>query len=86
MGMDHHCPWMNNCIGIKNQKAFLLFNYYTSVTGMYAVVRALIELIFCYRNPDECLTLHAPWVKALVIVAMFLCCLFVCFTSCMLID
>lgn len=23
--MDHHCPWMNNCIGAKNQKHFMLF-------------------------------------------------------------
>ncbi len=23
--MDHHCPWMNNCIGQFNQKQFLLF-------------------------------------------------------------
>ena len=23
--MDHHCPWMNNCIGALNQKHFMLF-------------------------------------------------------------
>jgi palmitoyltransferase len=36
--MDHHCPWINNCIGFWNRKYFLLLLIYVFFTTYYIAI------------------------------------------------
>ena len=47
--MDHFCPWMNNAIGAKNQKHFILFLVYSDIAaGLMYVALALQLVAVCF--------------------------------------
>ena len=48
--MDHHCPWVNNCVGIGNQKLFLHFLMWVNVTCIYSLVLVVSKFVMCSHH------------------------------------
>mmetsp|Transcript_6460 Transcript_6460/g.14923 ORF Transcript_6460/g.14923 Transcript_6460/m.14923 type:complete len:493 (-) Transcript_6460:265-1743(-) len=43
MRYDHHCIWINNCVGINNHKYFLLVGFYSMLATVFAFLTTLSE-------------------------------------------
>ena len=48
---DHHCPWINNCVGVDNHGVFMLF-LISMLTLLGTTLISLVLNFDCYKNYD----------------------------------
>nr|XP_005999059.1 PREDICTED: palmitoyltransferase ZDHHC3 [Latimeria chalumnae]XP_014345714.1 PREDICTED: palmitoyltransferase ZDHHC3 [Latimeria chalumnae]XP_014345715.1 PREDICTED: palmitoyltransferase ZDHHC3 [Latimeria chalumnae]XP_014345716.1 PREDICTED: palmitoyltransferase ZDHHC3 [Latimeria chalumnae] len=82
--MDHHCPWVNNCVGENNQKYFVLFTMYIALISLHALIMVGFHFLYCFEEDwTKCSSFSPPTTVVLLILLCFEGLLFLIFTAVM---
>jgi hypothetical protein len=62
---DHHCPWINNCVGVKNHNWFILYitaQYLLLLDSLAITLYAIVTFQPIPTEEDQASFLyHGPW-------------------------
>ncbi|XP_064640191.1 palmitoyltransferase ZDHHC3-like [Lineus longissimus] len=66
--MDHHCPWVNNCVGENNQKFFVLFTLYICLISFHALYMAISHFVMCVGSDWKDCTRYSPAATTVLLI------------------
>lgn len=47
--MDHHCPWMGNCVALRTHKYFLCYLFWTIISCLHVGISSTLIIGVDYR-------------------------------------
>lgn len=66
---DHHCPFIDNCLGTRNHKYFLIFIFSYLTYSLLVIVCTLKHVVVIVKDPDNHLG-DIPWTSLLFILVV----------------
>ncbi|KAJ1952001.1 palmitoyltransferase for Vac8p [Dipsacomyces acuminosporus] len=75
--MDHHCPWLNNCVGFHTQKAFLLFIFHGSLYCSTTFVTSVVYFLRDFMDLPGDTEINVGVIILIILSGVFALCLLV---------
>ena len=83
--LDHHCIFINNCVGINNHRYFMQFMVYTWISLCYYILLMIMSVIERSNNDKICGNVFQCFFDIIsVVILPIICVIFIVFLSVMI--